>query len=160
MLKILNLSGGKDSTALAILSKLRGIKYDYIVYADTGKDWGVITEHLNKLERYLGQKIIRLQPAKSFEYLMLDHVKTKGKNKGKRGYGWSNMLCRWCTGMLKTNTINVFCRTLGDTCVHYIGIAADEPKRVMGGGHKQGIPLIRLGDYRGAGSGDMLRCRF
>lgn len=160
MLKILNLSGGKDSTALAILSKQRGIKYDYIVYADTGKDWGVMTEHLNKLERYLEQKIIRLQPAKSFEYLMLDHVKTRGQNKGKHGYGWPNMLCRWCTSMLKTNTINAFCKNLGDRCIHYIGIAADEPKRVMGGGHKQGIPLIRLGDYRGAGSGDMLRCRF
>lgn len=112
-LKILNLSGGKDSTALAILSKQRGIVYDYIVYADTGKDWGVMAEHLNKLEQYLGQRIIRLQPAKSFEYLMLDHVKTKGKNKGKSGYGWANMRIRWCTGMLKKDTINAFCRSLG-----------------------------------------------
>lgn len=32
---------------------------------------------------------------------MFDHEKTKGKHKGKHGYGWSNMLCRWCTAALK-----------------------------------------------------------
>ena len=58
---------------------------------------------------------------------MFDHVKTKGKNKGKKGYGWSNMLCRWCTKALKSD---VFKRYMAGTeYISYIGIAYDEPKR-------------------------------
>lgn len=58
---------------------------------------------------------------------MFDHEKTKGKNKGKHGYGWSNMLCRWCTKTLKQTP---FQRHMKDReYTSYIGIAYDEPKR-------------------------------
>lgn len=58
---------------------------------------------------------------------MFDHVKTKGKNQGKRGYGWSNMLCRWCTAALKQTPLKH--HMAGREYISYIGIAYDEPKR-------------------------------
>lgn len=39
MKRIVNLSGGKDSTALLLMLLERGAQIDYIVFADTGKDF-------------------------------------------------------------------------------------------------------------------------
>ena len=61
---------------------------------------------------------------------MFEHEKTRGKNKGKRGYGWSTMLCRWCTSNLKTNVINKYLKAQNEEYTEYIGIACDEPKRI------------------------------
>ena len=75
-------------------------------------------------------EIITLKADVSFDYLMFEHIKTKGKRQGKAGYGWATMWCRWCTTTLKQQVINKFCRTLSEPCINYIGVAADEPKRL------------------------------
>ena len=136
MKHIVNLSGGKDSTAMLLMMLEKQMPVDYIVFADTGKDFPQMLDHIKQLEIYIQKhypnapKITYLKSDKTFDHLMFEHEKTKGKNKGKKGYGWATMRCRWCTSNLKTQVINKFCKSLKDTVVHYVGIAYDEPKRI------------------------------
>ena len=98
---IISFSGGKDSTAMLLMMLERKMPIDEIIFCDTGKEFPQMYEHIAKVEKYTGITVTRLKADKSFDYYMFDHVKTKGKHKGKKGYGWSNMLCRWCTAALK-----------------------------------------------------------
>jgi 3'-phosphoadenosine 5'-phosphosulfate sulfotransferase (PAPS reductase)/FAD synthetase len=84
-------------------------------------------DHIEKVQKYIGGGITVLCAEKTFDYYMFDHEKTKGKHKGKHGYGWSNMLCRWCTAMLKQAPLKKHMESREYTS--YIGIAYDEPKR-------------------------------
>ena len=56
---ILGLSGGKDSTALAIYMRDRVPEMEYF-FCDTGAELPETYEYLAKLEVYLGKKIVRL----------------------------------------------------------------------------------------------------
>ena len=133
---IVNLSGGKDSTAMLLMLLEKRQPIDYIVFADTGKDFPQMRTHIERLGAYIKKhypaapEIITLKADKTFDYLMFEHIKTKGNRQGKAGYGWATMWCRWCTTTLKQQVINKFCRALGEPCINYIGIAADEPKRL------------------------------
>lgn len=133
---IVNLSGGKDSTAMLLMLLEKRWKVDYIVFADTGKDFPQMRTHLKRLAEYIKRnypeapEITMLKADKSFDHLMFEHIKTKGKRQGSAGYGWATMRARWCTAKLKTAVINRFCNALDDDYVHYIGIAIDEPKRL------------------------------
>jgi len=133
---VVNLSGGKDSTAMLLMMLENNMPIDYIIFADTGKDFPQMREHLDKLAEYIKQhypeapEITVLRNEKTFDYLMFEHVKIRGKNKGKKGYGWASMIARWCTAELKTRIIDSFIKSLGVKCVQYIGIAADEPDRL------------------------------
>ena len=95
MKHIVNLSGGKDSTAMLLMMLEKQMPIDYIVFADTGKDFPQMLDHLIKLGAYIKEnypsapKITTLRADKSFDYLMFDHKKTRGKHIGKRGYGWA-----------------------------------------------------------------------
>ena len=151
LIKIVNLSGGKDSTALALFLLRLGIKIDYIIFADTGKDFPQMLEHLRKLSEYIKKnypdapEITVLKAEKSFDYLMFEYTKTKGKREGQRGNGWATMWCRWCTIQLKQQVINKFCRSLGKPYINYIGIAADEPKRLAKATKRNAFPLASWG---------------
>lgn len=62
---------------------------------------------------------------------MFDHIKKRGKNKGKKGYGWATMFCRWCTSNLKTKVINNYLKKYEkNKYMECVGIAYDEPKRI------------------------------
>ncbi|MBA3533948.1 MAG: phosphoadenosine phosphosulfate reductase family protein [Ardenticatenales bacterium] len=112
---ILSLSGGKDSTALAIYMKDRIPEMEY-VFCDTGEELPETYEYLDKLEVYLGKPIERLKPDNSFEELL----------KVRRGFLPSPQV-RWCTELLK---IKPFEKYIGDDlCYSYVGIRADEPHR-------------------------------
>ncbi len=112
---ILSLSGGKDSTALAIYLRDRIPELEY-VFCDTGKELPETYEYIDRLEVYLGRKVIRLNSDRDFDhYLQI----------------YNNVLpdarTRWCTRKLK---IEPFERYVGDDpCYNYIGIRADEPQR-------------------------------
>ena len=56
---ILSLSGGKDSTALAIHMRDRVPDMEYI-FCDTGEELKETYEYLDQVEAYLGKKIKRL----------------------------------------------------------------------------------------------------
>lgn len=128
-MNVVSFSGGKDSTALLLMMLERGIPVDDIVCCDTGKEFPQMYEHWKKVEQYIGRKITILKADKGYDYWMFDHVKTKGSRKGEKGYGWANMLCRWCTKALKTSVLNKYHKTLGDNVNEFVGIAYDERER-------------------------------
>ena len=134
MKHIVSFSGGKDSTAMLLRMLEENMTVDEILFCDTGKDFPDMSEHIKKVNTYIkehyNKTIAKLQSEKSFDYYMFEHEKTRGKNKGKKGYGWATMRCRWCTTLLKNNVINKYLNDYEDDYVEYIGIAYDEPKRI------------------------------
>ncbi len=123
---ILSLSGGKDSTALAFFIKdnMPEIheKIEY-VFCDTEHELPETYDYLNKIEIFLGKSITRLAPYKGFEYLM-------------QTYGYlPSPIKRWCTVELKTKPFrkyiyDKFSLSNNDVVCLYIGIRADEPRRI------------------------------
>lgn len=113
---ILSLSGGKDSTALAIFMRDRVANMEY-VFCDTEQELPETYEYLDRLEVYLGKEIKRLKhDGKGFEELL----------QARRGY-LPSAQARWCTEYLK---IKPFEKYVGDdTCYSYVGIRADELHR-------------------------------
>lgn len=127
---ILNISGGKDSSALAIYMRDRdgwrkrlGKRIDApyepsemeYVFCDTHEELDETYEYLNQLEAYLGKKIVRLSDDRGFKHWL-------------EAYG--NFLpsprMRWCTVQLK---IKPFEKYVGDDLVYsYVGIRADEDR--------------------------------
>jgi 3'-phosphoadenosine 5'-phosphosulfate sulfotransferase (PAPS reductase)/FAD synthetase len=112
---LLGLSGGKDSSALAIYLRDKVPEMEYF-FADTGAELPETLEYIELLEDYLGKPIVRLNAKRSFEY----YLKLNG-----------NFLptakTRWCTSELK---IRPFEEYVGDDeAITYVGIRADEPYR-------------------------------
>ena len=117
MRHILLISGGKDSTALAIYMRTKHaeIPMEY-VFADTHKELPETYEFLTKLEAFLDQPIVRLS-----------------NDRGDRGFDhwltvYGNYLpspnMRWCTRKLK---IEPFEQYVGDEAARlYVAIRADE----------------------------------
>ena len=111
---ILSLSGGKDSTALAIHMRDRVPDMEY-VFCDTDKELKETYEYLDKLEHFLGKKIVRLRDDRGFDHWLQVYG----------GYLPSSRM-RWCTRMLK---IKPFEKYVGDDPVlMYVGIRADEDR--------------------------------
>ena len=67
MRHILNLSGGKDSTALAIYMKDKVPEMEY-VFCDTGKELAETYQYLKRIEAFLGKSIVKLNSKFSFDY--------------------------------------------------------------------------------------------
>ena len=125
---IVQFSGGKDSTCMLLMMLERRMQIDDIIFCDTGMEFPSMYEHIDRVEQYIGRKITRLKPPHSFVYYFAEYEKTRGKNKGKRGYGWPRMWSRWCTRLFKIDLTAKYLRNISDY-VLYIGIARDEPKR-------------------------------
>jgi len=109
---ILSLSGGKDSTALAIHMRDRVADMEY-VFCDTGKELRETYEYLNRVEAYLGKKIIRLNAEAGFDHWL----------KVFNGYLPSPNM-RWCTKLLKLRPFEYYVGE--EPVVSYVGIRADE----------------------------------
>lgn len=139
-----SLSGGKDSTAMLLLMMERDMPIDVVLTADTGMEFPEMYEHIQKLDALLYRKrgihITTLRHPRGFEYLMFEEPKQKKSSIENRklrgvslyGNGWPGMTVRWCTGQLKTHLITKEVNRLkGEyNALHYVGIAADEPKRI------------------------------
>lgn len=112
---ILALSGGKDSSALAVymLSKVEDMEY---VFCDTGEELDETYEYINKLQDFLCKKIVILKSEKDFKYYLdLYNGVLPDAN------------TRWCTRMLKLKPYEEFVGS--DPVISYVGIRADEPSR-------------------------------
>ena len=139
-----SLSGGKDSTAMLLLMIERGLPIDAVLTADTGMEFPEMYEHLQKLDDYLfaerGLHLTWLRHPKGFEWLMFEEKKQRPASIENRqrlgvalyGNGWPGPRVRWCTGQLKTHLIHKEINRLKGQykAVSYVGIAADEPKRI------------------------------
>jgi 3'-phosphoadenosine 5'-phosphosulfate sulfotransferase (PAPS reductase)/FAD synthetase len=128
---IVSFSGGKDSTALLLMMLDRNMPIDHVVYVDTTKDFPQMYQHIDKVADYIKPlNITRL--SFNFDYFLGDYVKTKGKHKGKKGYGWPDFRNRWCT-RLKLDLISNFAKAISTdshcTVIQYVGIAFDEKHR-------------------------------
>ena len=142
-LNVISVSGGKDSTALALLMVERNLPIDMAIYARTGMEFPETEELIAKLDEFLfrerGVHITILQHPKGFEWLMFDEPKQKPgtlKMRAERGItpygnGWPGARVRWCTGQLKAHLIHKEIKRIkGERdVIQYIGIAADEAQR-------------------------------
>jgi 3'-phosphoadenosine 5'-phosphosulfate sulfotransferase (PAPS reductase)/FAD synthetase len=126
---IVSLSGGKDSTALALYLRdtYPHLRAEY-VFCDTGAELPETYEYLDRLEALLGSPIVRLSA--------LDDLGVRQKT-GRTAfdiylrevYGGflPNPRSRWCTRVLK---IQPFERYVGESkAFSYIGIRADENRQ-------------------------------
>jgi 3'-phosphoadenosine 5'-phosphosulfate sulfotransferase (PAPS reductase)/FAD synthetase len=112
---LLALSGGKDSSALAIYMLDKGIDMEY-VFCDTGEELAETYEYIDKLQSYLGKRIVWLKSEKDFNYY-LDLYNGVLPDPSTR----------WCTRMLKLKPYESY---IGDQqVISYVGIRADEPHR-------------------------------
>ena len=124
---ILSLSGGKDSAALAIYMRDKVPQMEY-VFCDTNKELPETYEYLNRIEAYLGKKIIRIEATRGF-----DHWLTLFQ-----GY-LPSVQVRWCTTQLKLRPFEAY---VGDEAViNYVGLRSDEDRdaRVS---HKPNITVV------------------
>jgi 3'-phosphoadenosine 5'-phosphosulfate sulfotransferase (PAPS reductase)/FAD synthetase len=124
---IANVSFGKDSLAMLLLLIEKQYPLDEVVFYDTGKEFQAIYNLRDRIKPLLegkGIKFTEVYPPKPFDFMMFEH-KTKS---GKTGYGWCGGCCRWGTSY-KIAALDKICSIKND--VQYIGIAADEPKRLI-----------------------------
>ncbi len=119
---VLNVSGGKDSSALALLmaGRVKGLEHfkhedvEY-VFCDTQKELPETYEYLARLEAELGSKIIRLNAKAGFDHW----------HKVFGGYLPSPQN-RWCTKVLKLKPFEA--HVGDDNVVSYVGLRADEDR--------------------------------
>ena len=144
---IISFSGGKDSTAMALLMLENDIPIHSVVAFDTGWEFPGMYDHWRLFEKKTGLKIQVLKPKWSFVYWMFERpiVARKGPNKGKVhifGNGWPSFTRRWCTRE-KVTQIEKFKKTIGNA-ISCIGIAWDEQHRAKNTDTKR-YPLIEWG---------------
>lgn len=109
----------------------KNIKIDEIIFLDTGMEFPAMYQHIKQVERFIDRSITILRAEKSFEYMMLEYEKQRGKNKGQKGYSWPDFRNRWCTSYLKKQVIKKYLKKYKDyEIVEFHGIAVDEVKRL------------------------------
>ncbi|WP_315787383.1 phosphoadenosine phosphosulfate reductase family protein [Fischerella sp. JS2] len=109
---ILGLSGGKDSTALAVLLHKEIPEMEYF-FCDTHKELPETYEYLDRIKARLGIKIHYLSDKRGFDHWLAIHD----------GLLPSPQM-RWCTVKMKIKPLEDFVGD--DEAVSYIGIRADE----------------------------------
>lgn len=116
---VVALSGGKDSTALALALKEREPR-DYIyVCTPTGRELPEMEAHWTRLEEILNSPILRLMHPGGLDRL----IEEQG--------ALPNWRQRWCTRIAKVEVYATFMRTLAATgpAIAYVGLRADEEAR-------------------------------
>ena len=111
---ILGLSGGKDSSALAVYMRDKVPDMEY-AFCDTGKELPETYEFLDRLEAFLGKKIERLNAEREFDHWL-----------SVFGGLLPSAQVRWCTRLLKIKPFEEF---VGDDFAYnYVAIRADEDR--------------------------------
>ena len=116
MRHIIPVSGGKDSAAMCVLMHKKLPEAEY-VFCDTGAELKETYEYLDRLEKKLNIKIVRLGSDKGFDHWLNYH------------HGFlPSPRARWCTIVMKIKPFEKYCGD--DDITSYIGIRADEAKRI------------------------------
>jgi 3'-phosphoadenosine 5'-phosphosulfate sulfotransferase (PAPS reductase)/FAD synthetase len=135
---VVALSGGKDSTAVAVLTAKQGLAAQY-VFCDTKAEYPEVYEYLDKIERTLGIEITRIE-SEGFEAIL------KRKN-----YMFPSPRRRWCTQLLKIKPMQKWFQQFGGaTICTLVGNRTDERRvgrlRSIGSaGELRAFPLMQLG---------------
>jgi len=130
-MNIVALSGGKDSTALALMMPAA-----QLVFTDTGYEFPELYAQLDQIENITGREIHRITPGEPLpEYIM--------RSKFLPGHG-----ARFCTRMYKIQAMNKWLKTI-DNPTLCIGLRADEPAAERVGNQTAGLsiryPLREIG---------------
>ena len=119
---VLGLSGGRDSAALAVHMRQQhpDMEIEYF-FTDTGKELPEVYEYLGRLEGFLGQPILRLNPDRDFDFWLKQ---------------FNNFLpsaqTRWCTRQLKLRPFELWLQPIleaGTMVYSYVAIRSDEEYR-------------------------------
>lgn len=113
-----HISGGKDSTALAVLLYERGVDFE-LVFSDTGAEFPETYWMVSRIAKVLGKKLHVISNGSFFEHLVA------------RGWFLPSFTRRWCTVELKLLPLQELCDK--PNCTVYIGFRADEQKRLSRG---------------------------
>lgn len=114
---VVALSGGKDSTALALrLAETEPRDYEYICNS-TGNELPELFDHLKRMEELLGKPIKRVGYRTDL-YGLIDEVKML-----------PNFRARFCTRVLKIEPTIEYFESLPAGSVLYVGLRADEEER-------------------------------
>lgn len=119
---VLGLSGGRDSAALAIYMRETRpeLAIEYF-FTDTGKELPEVYSFLGRLEGFLGNKILRLNPDRDFDFWLREY-----------GNFLPSPQTRWCTRQLKLKPFEAWIRPslkAGVIVNSYVAIRADENHR-------------------------------
>jgi 3'-phosphoadenosine 5'-phosphosulfate sulfotransferase (PAPS reductase)/FAD synthetase len=125
---VVNISGGKDSAALAVYmaQEYPQIPAEF-VFCDTGVELPETYDYLERLEAILGQEIIRLNALD-----LLGMKRKPGRNPFdiwlNEYYGGylPNQSARWCTRVLKIKPFEAYIGS--DYAFSYLGIRGDEER--------------------------------
>jgi 3'-phosphoadenosine 5'-phosphosulfate sulfotransferase (PAPS reductase)/FAD synthetase len=109
---VLGISGGKDSSSLAIYMRDRVPDMEYF-FCDTGAELPETYEYLNRLEAALGKTIVRLNADRDFDHWMEVYQGTLPSPQ-----------MRWCTKNLKLKPLEDWVGE--DEVISYVAIRADE----------------------------------
>ena len=119
---VLGLSGGRDSAALAVYMRQQHPALDIqYFFTDTGKELPEVYEFLGRLEGFLGQSILRLNPDRDFDFWLKQYNDFLPSPQ-----------TRWCTRQLKLRPFERWLRPLleaGETIYSYVAIRSDEEYR-------------------------------
>lgn len=140
---VVPISGGKDSSALAVYLKQRNpeVNFEY-VFSDTGVELPETYDFLNRLEHILGVQVhrvsaleqfdIRPKPGRTaFDIALFEHF---------AGF-LPSPRARWCTRVMKIAPFEKFIGT--DRAYSYIGLRADENRAgYLGNGGSGSKPVV------------------
>ena len=153
MKHIVSCSFGKDSIATVLLAKKHNLPVDEAIYCEVMFDAGIsgeLPEHrdfiyqtaIPALEQ-MGIRVRVLRSGRTYVSLFTGRV-TRGP---KKGMVRSFPVCGKCYVQrdCKVNPIQRYRKTLPLNVVHYVGIAADEPKRLERLGNNQISLLAKYG---------------
>lgn len=119
---VLGLSGGRDSAALAIYMRQQHPELDIeYFFTDTGKELPEVYEYLGRLEGFLGQAILRLNPDRDFNFWLKQYNDFLPSPQS-----------RWCTRQLKLRPFEQWLRPKledGERIYSYVAIRSDEQYR-------------------------------
>jgi 3'-phosphoadenosine 5'-phosphosulfate sulfotransferase (PAPS reductase)/FAD synthetase len=114
---VVGLSGGKDSTALALrLAEVEPREYTFICNT-TGNELPEMLDHWKRLEDMLGAEIVQVRAHTDLEGLIAEQNMLP------------NVFARWCTRILKIEPTIAFMESLPDDSTLYVGLRADEEVR-------------------------------
>ncbi len=113
---IVGVSGGKDSTALALrLAEVEPRDYTYLI-TPTGDELPEMVAHWNNLEALLGKPLTRITNGTLNSWISEFNALPNHRQ-------------RWCTRLLKIEPTIAFV-TKHMPAINYVGLRADEPERV------------------------------
>ncbi|MDC7692524.1 phosphoadenosine phosphosulfate reductase domain-containing protein [Vogesella indigofera] len=138
---VIPVSGGADSTALAILMVTAFPEVPFrFLFTDTGAEPKTVYESLDRLELFIGRRIERLAAEKSLYDAV---IQFNGFLPSARE--------RWCTRLLKLQPYKAWLKQFGSQRLKmYVGIRAEEDDRVafVTDGIDTVMPFVTLGMVR------------